>query len=45
MNHSELFLDPKQMKVYKTKKILFSIVLYSFLILVALFIIIPFYYM
>lgn len=45
MNHSELFLEPKQMKIYKTKKILFSIVLYSFLVFVALFIIIPFYYM
>lgn len=45
MNHSELFLDPKQMRIYKTKKILFNILLYSFLVVIALFIIVPFYYM
>ncbi|HKM29209.1 MAG TPA: carbohydrate ABC transporter permease [Bacilli bacterium] len=45
MNRSVLFLDPKQMKIYKTKKTLFLIVLYTFLIVIALFIIVPFYYM
>lgn len=45
MKYDELFLDEKDLKKYKVKKIISSILLYTFLTLVALFILIPFYWM
>ena len=44
-NTQELFLSPEELKIYKIKKILVNIGIYSFLVLIALFILIPFYYM
>lgn len=41
----ELFLSPEELKMYKIKKVMFNVLIYGFLVLIALFIIIPFYYM
>lgn len=45
MKTEELFLSPEELKAYKIKKTLFNIGIYTFLVIIALFIIIPFYYM
>lgn len=42
---TELFLDPKEIKKYKIKKTVNRIINYTFLSIIALFIIIPFYWM
>lgn len=45
VNTEELFLSPEQLKAYKIKKTIFNILIYTFLTIIALFIIVPFYYM
>lgn len=45
MKTDELFLSPEELKLYKIKKTLFNIGIYTFLVIISLFIIIPFYYM
>ena len=44
-NTEELFLSPEEFRAYKIKKTLFNVLIYAFLVIVALFIVIPFYYM
>ena len=44
-NTTELFLSPEELRMYKIKKGIFNGLVYAFLTLIALFIIIPFYYM
>lgn len=41
----ELYLDPKEVKIFKIKRIASQSMIYAFLILMGLFIIIPFYWM
>lgn len=43
--YSDLFLDENELKKYKIKKTISTILTYTFLVLVALFILIPFYWM
>ncbi len=45
MNASELFMTEEEIRRYKIKKIFINIGIYTFLVLVALFVIIPFYWM
>ena len=42
---SNLYLDEKELKAYKIKTTIGNVVLYTFLVIVALFILIPFYWM
>lgn len=44
-NTEELFLSPEELRLYKIKKTVFNVFIYLFLAVIALFIIIPFYYM
>jgi len=41
----ELFLTAEQLRAYKIKKTVFNVFVYAFLVLIALFIVVPFYYM
>ncbi|MDD3191407.1 MAG: carbohydrate ABC transporter permease [Bacilli bacterium] len=45
MHETELFMSETELKKYRVKKTLFTILVYAFLIAVALFILIPFYWM
>jgi multiple sugar transport system permease protein len=45
MMERELYLDPKEVKIFKIKRIASQSLIYAFLILMGLFIIIPFYWM
>jgi len=45
MMQKELFLDQDELKAYKTRKIIGLVILYTFLVIMGLFIIIPFYWM
>lgn len=45
VNTEDLFLTDEQLKMYKIKKICFNVLLYAFLVIIALFIVVPFIYM
>ena len=44
-NNTELFLSPEELRMYKIKKACANSLVYVFLTIIALFIVIPFYYM
>ena len=45
MAHEVYFATPAQMRIYKARKIIEQVLLYSFLTIVGLFIVLPFFYM
>lgn len=45
MNLDELYLNPEEVKKYKTKMIISNTLMYTFLVIIAIFIVFPFLYM